>query len=294
MNVLKELLHSVYDLGSYPVFMKDRKRKTFFFGFLLVLLYFLLTIMVPYIRFQVSTGGLVRMADEVIPDFSIRNQSITVEHPVELDEDDTYVFINTDNTYVSEDEVRQYLHNYSTVFIVDSEKIIFQNNMQVKSIAFSEIDPDLDITKTALLEKLSPYVTAITAIILVVIFIGMLLLFFLGVLFVALLGMIVASCKHQSMTFGELYKLAIYTRTTPLLIKAVLSFLPFGIPFFFVINIAISLAYIAGAIQHMQAQPLDGSPLVFSSDQSGPVEQQPSSDGSLQDYEDRWNRPDGY
>ena len=36
MNVFSELIHSVYDLKSYGIFLKDRKRKTFLFGFLLV------------------------------------------------------------------------------------------------------------------------------------------------------------------------------------------------------------------------------------------------------------------
>ena len=51
MNVLKELLHSVYKLDSYPVFMQDRKRKTFLFGFLLVLLYFMITVFVPLMKY---------------------------------------------------------------------------------------------------------------------------------------------------------------------------------------------------------------------------------------------------
>ena len=83
---------------------------------------------------------------------------------------------------------------------------------------------------------------------------------------------------QTKLTFGELYKLGIYTRTTPLLIKAVFSFLPFGIPFFWLISIGISLGYLAGAIRNMNSQDLNGQPVVFYSEEAA--------------KEDRWNRPE--
>ncbi len=47
--------------------------------------------------------------------------------------------------------------------------------------------------------------------ILVLSFVFMEVFFFFGVLFVGLFGMIVASCMKANLTFGELYKLGIYT-----------------------------------------------------------------------------------
>lgn len=266
MNVFAELVHSVYDLKSYSVFMKDRKRKTFLFGFLLVFLYYLLTIIVPYAKFQISTGGVVKLADEYIPDFTIENRTVTVDSTLEREFGDTYIFVNTDD-YMEEDEALFYLTNYNQVLIVDSEKAIFQSDTQFQSLYYSEIDPDLYMTKTLLLQEVGPYVTAIIAIGLIVIFVGMELLFFFGVLFVALLGMIVASCMQYHLTFGELYKLGIYTRTTPLLIKALVSFLPISIPFYAVISTAISLAYLTGAIKHMKTPLLENGGVSFQSDQ---------------------------
>ncbi|MCH5344337.1 MAG: DUF1189 family protein, partial [Acetatifactor sp.] len=79
-------------------------------------------------------------------------------------------------------------------------------------------------------------------------------LFFFGVLFVALMGMIVASCMNYKLTFGQLYLLGIYSRTLPLLIKALISFLPFHIPFFWVINFGLSLFIMIMAIKKMKEQ----------------------------------------
>lgn len=45
------MVHSVYDTKCYGQFLRDKKGKTFLFGFLLVMFYFLITIMVPFTKF---------------------------------------------------------------------------------------------------------------------------------------------------------------------------------------------------------------------------------------------------
>ena len=79
-------------------------------------------------------------------------------------------------------------------------------------------------------------------------------LFFFGVLFVALIGMAVASALKYRLTFGQLYLLGIYSRTLPLIIKALVSFLPFRIPMFWAINFGISIIILALAIKKMKEQ----------------------------------------
>ncbi len=279
MNVFSELVHSIYDCKSYKAFLNDKKRKTFLFGFLLVLIYFLITIIVPFARFQISTGGVVRLVDEVVPDFAIADGRLSVEGQFEFEEGDTYVYVNTEESGIAEDaedEIFDNLYRYGTVIIADSQSMIVKSNGQVETLMISDLD--LEITKDELIQMFRPFVTIMIVVILVIIFLFMEATFFFGVIFVALLGMIVASCMQAKLTFGELYKLGVYTRTTPLLIKAVFSFLPFGIPFFWLISIGISLGYLAGAIRNMNSQDLNGQPVVFYSEEAA--------------KEDRWNRPE--
>lgn len=282
MNVLKELLHSIYKLDSYPVFMRDRKRKTFLFGFLLVFLYFIVTVFVPLMRYPVTPGRFEKLVEEQVPDFTLENQRLTVDREVEYKGPDMYIFVNTDDTYVPDSALSQVLRAYSRVLVMDSEKVVIQNISQgIQRYSYSDLDPDLSFSKTQLLdlvEQYAPMMVLGLAAILLVILIGMEITFFFAVMFIALLGMIVASCVHQDMTFGQLYKLGIYTRTTPLLIKALISFLPIGVPFYFLISIGISLAYMAGALKNIKTPPLTGGPLVFSSDQAGAI------DGSDQNH----------
>lgn len=270
MNVLKELLHSVYKLDSYPVFMQDRKRKTFLFGVLLVFLYFMATVFIPVMKYPVTPGRFTKLLEEVVPDFTLRDQTLTVDKEVEYREPDLYIYVNTADTCVDASSLQQVLHAYTRVLVMDSEKIVIKNRGEVQMYTYSDLDPDLSFSKEQLLamvKQYSPLIFAGLLGLLVVIFVFMNFGFFFGVLFVALLGMIVASCMHQNMTFGQLYKLGVYTRTTPLLIKALVSFLPVGVPFYFLISMGISLAYMAGAMRKMQELPPLQGPLVFSSEQ---------------------------
>lgn len=288
MNVFSELVHSVYDCKSYGLFLKDKKRKTFLFGFLLVLIYYLVTIILPFVRFQVSTGGIMSLVDDVLPEFTISDNKLWVDSEFELDESGVYVYVNTEGQGLSEDEIRRHLRRDDTVLIANADSVVIKENGRIQYVELSDLDPDLEITKTGLINMFGPFVTIGIAAVLVIIFICMQAGFFFGVLFIGLFGMIVASCMHSKLTFGQLYKLGIYSRTTPLLIKAVFSFLPVGIPFYFIISTGISLMYLAGAIRRMEEPDLEGRPVVFYSDGAMANDRwsRPEQDG------DRWNRPE--
>ena len=275
MNVFSELIHSVYDCKSYGLFLRDRKRKTFLFGFLLVLLYFLVTILLPFTRFQVSTGGIMKIIDEVVPDFEISDSRLTVERQFEFDQDDIYIYVNTEQEEMDLGKVQEYLRRYDTVVIADAENLVVKSGVQMEQIQFSDLDPE--ISKTGMIDMFRPFVTIVIVVVLLAIFLFMEVSFFFGVLFVGLFGMIVASCMQAKLTFGELYKLGIYTRTTPLLIKAILSFLPVGLPFYTIISLGISLGYLSVGIRHINA-PVKEDPVVFYSEGMG--------------TEDRWSRPE--
>ena len=50
MNIFKEMGLAVYNFKSYKEFLNNRKSKVFLFGVVLMLLYFLLTMIVPFFR----------------------------------------------------------------------------------------------------------------------------------------------------------------------------------------------------------------------------------------------------
>lgn len=266
MNVFKEMLLSVYDFKSYERFLKNRKTKVFFFGVLLFTLYFTVVVLGPLIKLQITSGGIKTSADRLIPDFELSDDTLWIERPVKLSSGTSLFYVDTDTNFELDSSLKKYMRSYSQVILMDSEKFIVKDQGEVNQLYYSDMgmEPHTTYSRENLFEYL-PYVYLIIAILLILIYIIMAVLFFLGALVVALLGMVVASCMSYQLTFGQLYILALYSRTLPLLLKALLSFLPVGIPFFWIINFGISLIYISRAINRLKEHKLM-EPLEFSSD----------------------------
>lgn len=264
MNIFKEMLLSVYSFDSYSKFLKNKKGKVFGFGVVLVFIYFMVTIVFPFVKTQITTGGIAVVLEDNIPDFELSDGYLWVDDVMEYDANGVYIYVDTNPEYVfyDADIMEEYLYNYSQVMIVDSEKMIIKNNGQVQGVYFSDLN--WEFSKEDLLGWV-PFIYAFILAGMLITYLWMTALFFFGVLFVALIGMIAASCMKYQLTFGQLYLLGIYSRTLPLIIKAVLSFMPFNIPFFFIINFGISVFIITRAIQKMKEQNLQ-KPMEFTSD----------------------------
>lgn len=251
MNVFKELALSVYSFGSYSEFLKNKKGKVFGFGVLLMAIYFMITMLIPSLIGILSPNGVVQTILSDIPDFELQAGELWVDDVVELEEGSTYIYIDTDPNYVfyDADEMEEYLYDYSDAVLVDSEKIILKNEGEVQGLYFSDLDVDFD--KEDLL-GLMPWFYFIYFVCMIFAYIWMTGWFFFGVIFVALLGMAVSSALKYRLTFGQLYLLGIYSRTLPFIVKAIASFLPFNIPFFWLINFGLSVIVLVLAIQKMK------------------------------------------
>lgn len=253
MNVFKEMALSVYSFQSYKEFLKNKKSKVFGFAVLLMLIYFVITILLPFGASQLGSGNIKEVFEEGIPDFELSDGYLWVDDVIEFEQNGTYIYIDTDPQYFfySAEEMKPYLSDYTSVILMDSEKMILKSNGDVAELYF--LDVDFELSKEDVMRWI-PYIYIGVAICMVLMFIWMTALFFFGVLFVALIGMIVSSCMKYQLTFGQLYLLGVYSRTLPLIIKAAVSFLPVKIPFFFVINFGLSLVIIGCAIQKMKEQ----------------------------------------
>lgn len=253
MNIFQEMVLSVYSFKSYREFLKNKKLKVFCYGIVFMMIYFFLTMILPFAEAQIRYGGINGGFQENIPDFELRNGRLWVARAVEYESAAAYVYIDTDpNSFFYEAyEMEDYLRGYRSAVLMDSEKMIVKSNGQVQGIYFSELD--VDFGKEDLM-RLIPYVYVGIGAMMIFVYLWETALYFFGVLFVALLGMIVASCMKCRLTFGQLYLLGIYSRTLPLLVKGLLELLPFGIPLYFIANFGLSVLIIGCAINRIQEQ----------------------------------------
>lgn len=261
MNIFKEMILSIYSYKSYQQFLKNKKSKVFAFGVMLMLAYFTITTVAPFMKFVIVDGGMTAFLEENIPEFELKNGYLWAEESIEYSDYNSYVYINTDPEYFlySAEEMTEYLRNYSQVILMDSEKVIVKDDGMVNELYFADLE--MDISKENVME-IVPYLYMILIAAMILMYLFGTAAFFFGVLFVALMGMIAASCMKYNLTFGQLYLLGIYSRTLPLLIKAVLSLLSINFFAFVFINFGISVAIIVCVIRKMKEAQLQ-LPLEF-------------------------------
>lgn len=254
MNIFEEMLLSVSSIGSYKQFLQNKKGKVFGFGVTFMALYFLITLLIPSLVSILSpTGGIHRFVEN-IPDFELSNGVLWVDGVYEYDEGGDYVLVDTDPDYVfyDFDEIEPYFRDYTSVILLDSEKIFVKGNGQVQGMYFSDLGKGFEISKKSFRE-FAPVIYVCYVMFMISAYIWMTAMYFFGVLFVALIGLAAAAVMKSRLTFGQIYLLGIYSRTLPLIIKAVLSFLPIHVPYF-VVNFAISASILITVINHINRQ----------------------------------------
>lgn len=267
MNIFKELVVSMYQFDSYKSFLKNKKLKAFFYGVLILTIYFVLSIAIPFAKFQMATGGIGNIIDNYLPDFAMEHGEMWIEEPFLFEEGDMYVEIDTTEGVYFDDvsNMKSFLNQYRQVILIDSEKLIIKDGADIQSMYFSDVSGE-SFTKADIME-IMPMVNVIIGGIIVFLFFWFLALFFFGVLWLALIGLIIASAVKVRLSFGQIYKLAIYARTLPLLIKGILKLIGIGIPFFWVLNFGISAIYLCFALQKikdMQSDEADAQGMSYS------------------------------
>ncbi len=253
MNIFQEMSLSVYSFKSYKEFLNNRKSKVFLFAIVVMLIYFVLTIIVPFFQLGSGLGAMIR---EEVPDFELSNGVLWVDEIVQIDDGSNCIWVDTnpDEVFYDASEMESYYAGYINVILMDSEKIIIKNSSSaMQQYRFDELG--INFSKDDL-EALVPSMYFIIVVVMIITYVVMTMLFFFGVLFVALIGMIVASSMKYQLTFGQLYLLGIYSRVLPLLIKACVSWLPFTIPYFWIINFGISVVILGVVIKGMKTDLL--------------------------------------
>jgi len=261
VNIFAELVHSVYDFKSYPGFRKNNGGKAFLYGLLLTLIYFVVSMVLPVMATLFGSGGFGNIAREAIPDFRLEDGVLWVEESFDIQQYDTYqggICLKVDTSRPLTEEITDVdLLAFDRALIMDAEHMIVKaDGGAVIRVSYDEMDLG-DWDRDSFLNELMPLVPVVLWISLIVILCFGLLGFFLGALVVAVMGTIMSALMGCRLRFGELYKLAIYTRTPALLVEAVYAWLPFTIPFFYIINYGISAVFLWKALKQIKEQEME-------------------------------------
>ncbi len=261
MNIFAEMIHAVYDFRSYKGFAKNSWPKVFLYGLMLTVLSLLLTFVLPVTAVLAPLGGLDHIMEEELPDFAFRDGELRVEKPVEYKQYDRLqggIYLNIDTNRPLTEEISDVdLLAYDRVLILDAHNALIKNGKDVIRLSYKDIKLG-DLDKETAVKEILPYVQIGMWAALILVGWFSLLGFFLGALFMAAVGSLMASMLRTRMPFGILFKLSVYSRTVPILLNILYTWIPVTIPFFSVINFGLSVFYLWKGIQAAGQEPLDG------------------------------------
>lgn len=258
MNIFAELIHSIYDFKSYQGYQKNSWPKTLLYGALLGLLVTFVTLLLPFILLLVPIGGLEGLGEQSVPEFVLEDGELWIAEPVEYKQYDQmqgglYLRADTDHP-ITEEITNVDLLAYDRAIVMDAHHVILKiDGTGVNRFSYEELDLGT-WTRDRLFEEAMPYIKVVTAGVMILLVWILLLAFFGGAWIVALIGKLMASMQSRTIAFGDLYKMAIHTRTLPLVLKMIYMWVPIVIPFFTLINLGISCAYMWKAIEYAEEE----------------------------------------
>ncbi|MBR1735836.1 MAG: DUF1189 family protein [Firmicutes bacterium] len=231
--------------GAYHDFIQYSKKRVFghatlvcFIEALLILCGLIFTMAIPYSQFLAENDGLDGWIDKNVPYFEIVDGYLECDEEYEYDSDEIYVFVSSNYEFSSDD-----LHSFGfwqDVILADYEKVITRNNGQIREYYYDDIFGNDTFTKDTLKEKAASWQVFVYFGILLIWVVWSLneyFMYFFSALFYALSALIANKIKNTDLTFGDLYKITLYAKTSPVIMKGffrifgwdVLGFIMFAI-----------------------------------------------------------------
>lgn len=254
MNIFGEMIHSLYDFKSYVGFLKNRTFKTLLYGFMLGVLYFLFSVILPFMILVLPAGGLHNLVGELVPEFRLEDGRLYVEEPYELRTYEMgvgiYVAVDTERPLVKETSDMDILP-YDRVMILDEENLLIKNDGEIVRMTYAEMNLG-NWSRNVIMGEMFPYIMfGVAMCIMLSMWFGLLGMFF-SVLVTAAFGAAMGSFLGCRLSFDDLCKLAVHARTPAIFLRIIYVWVPFVIPYFFIINYGVSAVYMWYAMKSIK------------------------------------------
>jgi len=266
MNIFSELFYSCAGVRKYPVFLKNKGGKVFLYVMLVILVY----TAIIHVKTIPDTNAFIAEAQEAImefSDFELKSGKLRMEESFYLEEDGILVMIESEyGSYINEygkSEWYEMLQEYESVLIMDETTLLFKTD---GSLEIGDYQEDLVFNRETVLGWLD-YVYPIVIAFLILGYVGSVMWYFFMALFVALAGMIICTFMKQNLTFGQIYKLALYAKTLPILITGLFKLVSIDFLGFSFVMFVIACVYVGCAIHQMdmleEEQKYNNGPIIF-------------------------------
>lgn len=251
LGFFKKIYYSVAGFEKYRAFLRQSIGRAVAYLIFLSLIVSLSIFVPQQIKYNKMVDYLTENFDSLIPQFTFSGGKLEIDAdmPIIIDSDGMSIVIDT--LPDAEDK----LFNYDSVILVTSDKIIQKYYTNRNEISLSTLSY-FTLTNEDLKQSL-PYMKTIGASLFFLYIVIFICGRFLMALIVSLIGLVLNSMKQTGLSYRNIFKFSVYSITLPTLLTAIISFIPFQIPFLGLIYYVIASVYMYGAINVVK-QGLDG------------------------------------
>jgi len=222
---------AIGNTNRYDQLLKNSTKRLVAYLLLLVLVTGILSFAVPMAVFSYQ---FLKQFPTEFPDFSLSQKGFVVEKTIEYDQKPVLLRATNQEPVSAEG-----LEEYISAILLDKEKAILKNGTEIMEISFAELGPDFLFEKKDI-GMLKPFfVLAFVVAGIMILIISAVSMLFYSVIVAAIGNMMNATQKNR-LQFSQLFRLALYARTLPLLLGSVLGL--FGIYFFPWLGVVVSCA----------------------------------------------------
>ncbi len=236
-------------LGNYNKYGELLKRKAGYVAAYVLLLFLICSIGVIVIPVATTETKIVKGLWETIPEFTLTQDSMTIAEEYDVNISGVRLLATNNKQVTAED-----FGDCVTGVLFDCDSLIIRNFGKTAEFSYGEFDVGgmgFNFVK-ADLKSLIPFFVLIGALMCVILFIIQLLSYFFNAVFICLVSSVVAMFMGIIMPIGKHLQLALYAKTLPLVISALLT--PFSIVVYSIIEFVLSMLIIVLFFRTIRAE----------------------------------------
>jgi hypothetical protein len=237
------IYYSIAGFRFYKFFPMQKTSRAVVYLLLLALITGAASLVYPILGFNSAIDELKQRYDTEIPDFTFSNSELKVEGPMPIiiDGGPTTLIIDT-----SDNLDESIIDNYDSVTLITKTQMI-QKQYDKKQIQSFSMLPGLSADKASVKEML-PMLKWLSILIAFFGILSHIIAKFASVWVIALFGTIAARALGLNLTLRDVFVLSAYSVTLPLILCTALGFIPYSIPYLWIIFYVISGVYLLGAL----------------------------------------------
>ena len=259
INTIKDIGYALTSPEKYLEFMNYNRKKIFLYVLVLVLISGIFSFGIPAAQFM-ADGGFEAILEDGIPEFTASSENgFWVEKPVEIDEYNFLVKVNSDVVHEDITDLNGQYGSYEYVIVVDKEQLHIKiPGMQEVTARFRDIK-DLSFTKADIMEYIPMlYMASVWVFVLTLtIDYGY---YFITAAVISWGAGVIASFMRLRLGNKKLLKMAVYAGTLSYFLTLIQGIIGKAIPNFTFFSLIISTGYMYFAIKEYRDNGMEELP----------------------------------